>query len=71
MERGIGGHNPEEVASALSSPDKKTVSRMKEMLKQFQLFLINFEVVTTVHHPAGGVDLHNSIYVVLGLFCRE
>ncbi|CAK9183204.1 unnamed protein product [Ilex paraguariensis] len=40
--KGIG-HSPEEVTAALASSDKKKVSDMKETLKQFQSFLVNFE----------------------------
>ncbi|XP_050256303.1 recQ-mediated genome instability protein 1 [Quercus robur] len=42
VQKGIG-FSPEEVTAALSSPDKKIVSDMKETLKQFQMFLANFE----------------------------
>lgn len=34
-----------EVTAALSSSDKKIVSDMKETMKQFQVFLANFEVI--------------------------
>lgn len=44
VQKGIG-HSPEEVTSALSSTEKKTVSDMKDTLKTFQLFLAKFEVV--------------------------
>lgn len=37
------GHSPQQVTAALSSPDKKRVGEMKEILKQFQIFLANFE----------------------------
>ncbi|CAL9099165.1 unnamed protein product, partial [Musa textilis] len=43
VQKGIG-HSPEEVTSALSSTEKKTVSDMKDTLKTFQLFLAKFEV---------------------------
>nr|XP_018675447.1 PREDICTED: recQ-mediated genome instability protein 1 [Musa acuminata subsp. malaccensis] len=42
VQKGIG-HSPEEVTSALSSTEKKTVSDMKDTLKTFQLFLTKFE----------------------------
>lgn len=44
MQKGIG-HSPEEVTAALSSPDAKRVGDMKETLRQFQMFLVNFEVI--------------------------
>ena len=34
-----------EVTAALSSSDMKVVSEMKDTLKQFQIFLANFEVI--------------------------
>ncbi|XP_065872937.1 recQ-mediated genome instability protein 1 [Euphorbia lathyris] len=37
------GHSPEEVTAALSSSDSKRVGDVKEALKQFQTFLLNFE----------------------------
>ncbi|GLT69231.1 hypothetical protein SLA2020_413990 [Shorea laevis] len=42
VQKGIG-HSPEDVTAALSSSDKKKVSDMKDTLKQFQIFLANFE----------------------------
>lgn len=45
VQRGIG-HSPEEVTAALSSLDTSMVRDMKETLKQFQIFLVNFEVIT-------------------------
>ncbi|KAM4107713.1 hypothetical protein ACJW30_04G165500 [Castanea mollissima] len=42
VQKGIG-FSPEEVTAALSSPDNKIVSDMKETLKKFQIFLANFE----------------------------
>ncbi|XP_059643059.1 recQ-mediated genome instability protein 1 [Cornus florida] len=42
VQRGIG-HSPEEVTGALTSSDSKRVSDMKETMKQFQIFLVNFE----------------------------
>ncbi|KAG8652689.1 hypothetical protein MANES_06G122000v8 [Manihot esculenta] len=42
VQKGIG-HSPEEVTAALSSPDAKRVGDMKETLRQFQMFLVNFE----------------------------
>ena len=39
------GHSPEEVTVALTTSDTKRVSDMKERLKQFQVFLANFEVI--------------------------
>lgn len=44
MQRGIG-HSPEEVTAALTSSDMKVVNGMKETMKQFQIFLVNFEVI--------------------------
>ncbi|KAG6746195.1 hypothetical protein POTOM_050718 [Populus tomentosa] len=40
--KGIGCF-PVEVTAALSSSDKKRVGEMKETLRQFQMFLVNFE----------------------------
>ncbi|GAV82257.1 DUF1767 domain-containing protein, partial [Cephalotus follicularis] len=42
VHKGIG-HSPEEVTAALASSDIKVVSNMKEALRQFQIFLVNFE----------------------------
>ncbi|PIN23588.1 hypothetical protein CDL12_03687 [Handroanthus impetiginosus] len=42
VQNGIG-YSPQEVTNALASSDKKRVSEMKETLKQFQIFLVNFE----------------------------
>lgn len=42
VQNGIG-HSPEEVTTALASSDTKRVSDMKEIMKQFQIFLANFE----------------------------
>ncbi|GLT61868.1 hypothetical protein SLA2020_345430 [Shorea laevis] len=42
VERGIG-HSPEEVTAALTASDMKVVNGMKETMKQFQIFLVNFE----------------------------
>ncbi|KAJ9163920.1 hypothetical protein P3X46_023542 [Hevea brasiliensis] len=42
VQKGIG-HSPEEVTGALSSSDAKRVGDMKETLRQFQIFLVNFE----------------------------
>ncbi|KAF2302677.1 hypothetical protein GH714_000714 [Hevea brasiliensis] len=42
VQKGIG-HSPEEVIAALSSSDAKRVGDMKETLRQFQIFLVNFE----------------------------
>ncbi|KAL3513883.1 hypothetical protein ACH5RR_026600 [Cinchona calisaya] len=42
VQRAIG-YSPEEVSSALASSDARQVSEMKETLKQFQIFLVNFE----------------------------
>ncbi|KAL3839117.1 hypothetical protein ACJIZ3_023708 [Penstemon smallii] len=42
VQSGIG-YSPHEVTSALAASDPKRVSEMKETLKQFQIFLINFE----------------------------
>lgn len=45
--KGIG-HSPEEVTAALSSTDKTIVSAMKETLRKFQYFLVNFEGIMLV-----------------------
>ncbi|KAI3455067.1 hypothetical protein Pfo_011730 [Paulownia fortunei] len=42
VQNGIG-YSPQEVTSALASSERKRVSEMKETLKQFQIFLVNFE----------------------------
>ncbi|KAK6148053.1 hypothetical protein DH2020_018965 [Rehmannia glutinosa] len=42
VQNGIG-YSPQEVTSALASSESMRVSAMKETLKQFQIFLINFE----------------------------
>ncbi|KAF5206551.1 Recq-mediated genome instability protein [Thalictrum thalictroides] len=42
------GHLPEEVTAALSSLDNNVVSGMKETMKQFQYFLVNFEGIMLV-----------------------
>ncbi|XP_057972550.1 recQ-mediated genome instability protein 1 [Malania oleifera] len=42
VQKGIG-HSPAEVTAALASSDTKKVSNMREILKQFQVFLVNFE----------------------------
>ncbi|XP_052181793.1 recQ-mediated genome instability protein 1 [Diospyros lotus] len=42
VQRGIG-HSPEEVTAALASSDPNRVRDMKGTLKQFQIFLANFE----------------------------
>ena len=44
VQRGIG-HSPEDITAALSSSDKQKASEMKETLKHFQRFLVNFEVI--------------------------
>lgn len=44
MLKGIGC-SPVEVTAALSSSDKKRAGEMKETLRQFQMFLVNFEVL--------------------------
>lgn len=44
MLKGIGC-SPVEVTTALSSSDKKRAGEMKETLRQFQMFLVNFEVL--------------------------
>lgn len=38
------GHSPEDVTNALGSSDVKAVNGMKETMRQFQVFLVNFEV---------------------------
>ncbi|XP_073146557.1 recQ-mediated genome instability protein 1 [Henckelia pumila] len=42
VQRGIG-FSPQEVSSALASSDARQVKDMKETMKQFQIFLVNFE----------------------------
>ncbi|XP_020548723.1 recQ-mediated genome instability protein 1 [Sesamum indicum] len=42
VQNGIG-YSPQEVTSALTSSDTKRVREMKETLKKFQIFLVNFE----------------------------
>ncbi|XP_077229571.1 recQ-mediated instability protein (DUF1767) isoform X1 [Tasmannia lanceolata] len=42
VQKGIG-YSPNEVTAALSSSNKKTVTDMRENMKQYQLFLANFE----------------------------
>ncbi|CBI15702.3 hypothetical protein VitviT2T_025643 [Vitis vinifera] len=42
VQQGIG-YSPKEVTAALASSDVKIVSGMKDTLKQFQIFLANFE----------------------------
>ncbi|XP_047324909.1 recQ-mediated genome instability protein 1 [Impatiens glandulifera] len=42
VQKGIG-HSPEEVTAVLTCPDKKRASEMKNTLKQFQNYLVNFE----------------------------
>ncbi|XP_068665357.1 recQ-mediated genome instability protein 1 [Aristolochia californica] len=42
VQKGIG-HSPKEVTAALSSQDKQSASTMREKMKQYQLFLANFE----------------------------
>ncbi|KAF8400003.1 hypothetical protein HHK36_015876 [Tetracentron sinense] len=42
VQKGIG-HSPEEVTAALSSSSMKIASDMKETMKKFQIFLLNFE----------------------------
>ncbi|XXG78439.1 hypothetical protein AAC387_Pa08g2386 [Persea americana] len=42
VQNGIG-HSPEDVTAALSSSDKKIVTKMREIMKRYQLFLANFE----------------------------
>lgn len=43
VQKGIG-YSPDEVTTALVSSDMKRVSDMKETLREFQVFLVNFEV---------------------------
>jgi len=38
------GCSPEELTAALAASDKTIAKEMKNILKQFQVFLINFEV---------------------------
>lgn len=38
------GYSPQEVTSALTSSESERVTEMKKTLKQFQIFLVNFEV---------------------------
>ncbi|OVA17457.1 protein of unknown function DUF1767 [Macleaya cordata] len=42
VQKGIG-YSPEQVTAALSSSNKNVVGQMKETMKQFQIFLANFE----------------------------
>lgn len=42
VKKGIG-YSPEEVTAALTSSDSVRVGNMKETLKEFQIFLVNFE----------------------------
>lgn len=39
------GHAPKDVTDALSSSDVQVASSMKDTMRQFQVFLVNFEVV--------------------------
>ena len=47
-----------EVTAALSSSDKKRVGEMKETLRQFQMFLVNFEVLYVKPSIIYEVELH-------------
>ncbi|XP_062030148.1 recQ-mediated genome instability protein 1 [Rosa rugosa] len=47
------GHSPEDVQAGLSSPDKAVVSKMKENMKQFQVFLANFEGIMLIEISKG------------------
>ncbi|KAF3438740.1 hypothetical protein FNV43_RR21504 [Rhamnella rubrinervis] len=47
VQKGIG-YSPEEVTAALSSSDMSTVRDMKDVMKQFQIFLVNFEGIVLV-----------------------
>ncbi|XP_060670661.1 recQ-mediated genome instability protein 1 [Ziziphus jujuba] len=47
VQKGIG-HSPEDVTAALSSSDTSVVRAMKETLKQFQFFLVNFEGIILI-----------------------
>ncbi|KAL5724407.1 recQ-mediated genome instability protein 1 [Ranunculus cassubicifolius] len=42
------GHSPHEVCAALSSPDKSISTRMRETMKRFQVYLVNFEGILVV-----------------------
>lgn len=57
MLKGIGC-SPVEVTAALSSSDKKRVGEMKETLRQFQMFLVNFEVLYVKPSIIYEVELH-------------
>lgn len=52
VQNGIG-HSPAEVTAALTSSDTKRVSDMKETMKQFQVFLANFEGTMVVQISEG------------------
>ncbi|KAJ8772498.1 hypothetical protein K2173_027675 [Erythroxylum novogranatense] len=47
VQKGIG-HSPEDVTAALSSSNKENARDMKETLKNFQMFLVNFEGVMLI-----------------------
>lgn len=38
------GYSPEDLNTALSSSDSSRVQDMKDTIKQFQVYLVNFEV---------------------------
>ncbi|KAG9445874.1 hypothetical protein H6P81_012002 [Aristolochia fimbriata] len=59
VQKGIG-HSPKEVTAALSSQDKQIASTMREKMKQYQLFLANFEGMMLVE-----INTLSSIPVVL------
>ncbi|KAL6223364.1 hypothetical protein ACLB2K_006751 [Fragaria x ananassa] len=47
------GHSPEAVKARLSSPDKAVVSKMKANMKNFQVFLSNFEGIILIEMSKG------------------
>ncbi|KAI3677182.1 hypothetical protein L1987_86804 [Smallanthus sonchifolius] len=42
------GYSPKEINTALSSPDPSRVHDMKNIMKQFQVYLVNFEGLMVV-----------------------
>ncbi|EYU23066.1 hypothetical protein MIMGU_mgv1a004176mg [Erythranthe guttata] len=52
------GYSPQEVIAALASSEPKRVTEMKETMKQFQIFLVNFEGTMVVEmHKASPVPV--------------
>ncbi|CAI9116544.1 OLC1v1017720C1 [Oldenlandia corymbosa var. corymbosa] len=54
------GYSPEEVSDAVTSSDSSQASQMREILKQFQFFLLNFEGTMLVEMTAES-SLHVAI----------